>query len=208
MNYPDQVVRFPDIDNLHRLFRIGPEYRPTSPNNILPRQAGGKRIHPSLRCRLASGEYRFFAAYPRKNVCDVVEAMLNVDGDTIGFELLERSDGTALVTAYYNQILGSRWLAVVDPHNLLDDRLRAKWTACEEEPVTVEALGACCHVSIGSRQHCAETGARGAPMKHLLNHIGGCGAEGRPTRLAAPAELSRLAEPLFTNNAVSSRPPR
>ena len=95
MNYPDQVVRFPDIDNLHRLFRIGPEYRPTSPNEILPRQAGGKRIHPSLTCRLASGEYRFFAAYPRKNVCDVVEAMLDVDGDTIGFELIERSDGGA-----------------------------------------------------------------------------------------------------------------
>jgi hypothetical protein len=124
---PQQTVRFPDIDNVHRLFRIGPEYQPTCPPAIQSHMLGEKRILPSLTCMLADGRYRFFAVHPRRNVREVLDSMLTISGDTIGFQLIERTDGTALVTAYYNQILGSRWLAIVDPNTLFDDRLRAKW---------------------------------------------------------------------------------
>ena len=44
--------------------------------------------------------------------------MLPVDYDSIYFEVINREDGTSLVTAKYNQILGSRWLAFVDTETI------------------------------------------------------------------------------------------
>ena len=46
-------------------------------------------------------------AYVRDN-------MLPVDYDSIYFTVTDRGDGTTLICAQYNQILGSRWLAFVD----------------------------------------------------------------------------------------------
>lgn len=44
----------------------------------------------------------------------VTESMLKLDNDTIYFKIIGYDDGTALVTADYNIILGDRWLAVID----------------------------------------------------------------------------------------------
>ena len=41
--------------------------------------------------------------------------MLLLDNDTMTFQITERSSGTALVTIQYSLILGSRWLAIIDP---------------------------------------------------------------------------------------------
>jgi hypothetical protein len=39
--------------------------------------------------------------------------MLQIDHDTIYFEIVERQDNTALIVAKYNAIIGGRWLAVI-----------------------------------------------------------------------------------------------
>lgn len=98
--------------------------------------SGEKRIQPALSCTLANGDYRFFEARPRRRVRETLETMLTISGDTIGFKLIERTDGTALVTAYYNQIIGSRWLAIVDPNNLFNERLRDRWIAAIDDEET------------------------------------------------------------------------
>lgn len=42
------------------------------------------------------------------------ETMIKVDYDAIYFHIVIRTDG-ALVLAQYNQIIGSRWIALIDP---------------------------------------------------------------------------------------------
>ncbi len=51
---------------------------------------------------------------PRKAVIYAIgESMIMSDGYTFHFEVVARGDGTALVLAKYDQIIGSRWLAIV-----------------------------------------------------------------------------------------------
>jgi hypothetical protein len=51
---------------------------------------------------------------PRKAVIDAIgERMIMSDGYSFHFEVVARGDGTALVLAKYNQIIGSRWLAII-----------------------------------------------------------------------------------------------
>jgi len=56
----------------------------------------------------------------------IIESMLMITGDNIWFEIIGYEDGTALVVANYNVILGSRWLAVIDaatiPQPVSEDR--------------------------------------------------------------------------------------
>ena len=46
------------------------------------------------------------------------ENMLAVDHDSIYFQVIVRDDQHALVTAQYNQIIGSRWLALIDTNSV------------------------------------------------------------------------------------------
>lgn len=49
---------------------------------------------------------------------EVIANMLQVDNDSIYFEIIVRDDGTADVYARYNQIIGSRMLATIDASTL------------------------------------------------------------------------------------------
>lgn len=52
---------------------------------------------------------------PRKAVRAIIaELMVAIEYDCIGFEVIHRQDGTALVTANYNKIGGNLHLAVID----------------------------------------------------------------------------------------------
>lgn len=48
----------------------------------------------------------------------IKEQMLSIPGDSIFVSVAVRDDGTALVTFSYNQILGSRWIAIVPQDTL------------------------------------------------------------------------------------------
>ena len=55
--------------------------------------------------------YRFFEVEPAPWLVEWIgKNMLPVNNDTICFGATERKDGSVLVTARYNLILGSRWL--------------------------------------------------------------------------------------------------
>lgn len=77
-------------------------------------------------------------ADPRPEVLDYVRAnMIQVDYDTIYFQIIVQNGDpeTALVTAQYNQIIGSRWLAYIKTRTI-----PKKWIAVFEGR-TVNAIG-------------------------------------------------------------------
>ncbi len=78
------------------------------------------------RCVLSSScsvrrpdAWQFLQVKPRDGMVEWIEKnMLLLDCDTISFEVVVRDDGTALLLAHYSQIIGSRWLALVDASTL------------------------------------------------------------------------------------------
>lgn len=48
----------------------------------------------------------------------IYQNMLQIDYDKIYFTITVRDNGTALVCAQYNQIIGDRWLALIDAADL------------------------------------------------------------------------------------------
>lgn len=48
----------------------------------------------------------------------ISENMLNISHDNIYFEAILRNDGSCLLVAQHNQIIGSRYLAYLDPETL------------------------------------------------------------------------------------------
>lgn len=71
---------------------------------------GPKWGHASLSLRPTVGLW----AWLRDN-------LISVDYDTIGFSLVAWEDGTVLVIARHNQIIGSRWLAILPAAELPPD---------------------------------------------------------------------------------------
>lgn len=56
-----------------------------------------------------------FDVQPTDEVIDAVErSMLLSDGYVLNFALAIRTGGTALLYTHYNQILGDRWIAILD----------------------------------------------------------------------------------------------
>lgn len=65
--------------------------------------------------RGADGKHRYLDVTPKPEIFDLVEQhMMLGDGYYINFEIIAYDDGTALVTAHYNVITGSRWFAFID----------------------------------------------------------------------------------------------
>ena len=46
------------------------------------------------------------------------QSMLSIDYDQIYFRLMLYSNGTAMLIAQYNQIIGSRWIAMIDINSI------------------------------------------------------------------------------------------
>ena len=63
--------------------------------------------------------FRSFRAIPNDKVVNwIAMNMLSIDYDTIYFEIVERADGTALILAKYNRIIGSRYLGLIPSSEL------------------------------------------------------------------------------------------
>jgi hypothetical protein len=58
-------------------------------------------------------EYRGFAVKPRPELATFIrERMLQILNDSVYFVCTFRDDGTVLISAQYNSIIGSRWLTI------------------------------------------------------------------------------------------------
>lgn len=49
------------------------------------------------------------------------QEMLMMRGDTISYQVIAWDDKRAVVTAQYSQILGSHWLAIIDPESIPEE---------------------------------------------------------------------------------------
>lgn len=61
--------------------------------------------------------FYFFKVQPTEMVVEFLKkSLVFIDYDEIYFQAIMRNDGEALITANYNRIIGSRWLALI-PHS-------------------------------------------------------------------------------------------
>ena len=104
-------VAFPEIRTFAELF---------------PVLTDEKQSHPFCKSEVSnwihiSGVYGYDstrAVLPQWLIDWIQNNMLAVDHDSIYFNVIVRDDQHALVTAQYNQIIGSRWLALIDANSV------------------------------------------------------------------------------------------
>jgi hypothetical protein len=84
-----------------------------------------KSDYPGSKDKMGIGNWvmmsggKSFHASPKKVVIEALEkTLIIVNYDTIYFEIVDRGGGNALVIAKYNHIIGSRWLAFIDPRTI------------------------------------------------------------------------------------------
>lgn len=67
------------------------------------------------------GRRRSLAVKPAQNLVDwITVTMIFIDCDRLYFDVVVRDRGNALVTVKYNRIIGSRWIASIDPRTIPD----------------------------------------------------------------------------------------
>lgn len=80
---------------------------------------GTGRAHISSFCVVTVPNPRHLDVVPNEKIVEAIRAhMLLCDQYVINFHITVRDDGTALVTAKYNMILGSRWFALIDANTI------------------------------------------------------------------------------------------
>jgi len=63
--------------------------------------------------------FEVFEVMPTDKLIDFVkENMLAIDYDSIYFEIICYENNTAMLIAKYNQIIGSRWIAMIDINSI------------------------------------------------------------------------------------------
>lgn len=89
-----------------------PDLRPA------PQMIERNEIGPYCSIRLA-GQRRSVAVVARPAVLDVVAPRIVTPGDHLSFEIIEHADrNRALVVLQHNYIIGSHWLAYIDPSTI------------------------------------------------------------------------------------------
>jgi len=127
LNKPGDILgkplAFPKCERLADLFdKIGPYDKDAKST---------QRVHSMTLgpyCVVSDGGYRSAGVHATDAVvafCN--ESMIDIDRDSLYFEIVVRDDDSALVLVKHNQILGSRWLAIlpataVRPFLPLEDR--------------------------------------------------------------------------------------
>jgi len=121
-----------------RKYAAGPGGRPLlfpnadSFSDIFEHVDSGKKIvavlksdDPQIKDKMGIGNWvmmsggKSFHATPKKVVIEALEkSLILVNYDEIYFEIVDRGGGDALVLAKYNQIIGSRYLAIIDPRTI------------------------------------------------------------------------------------------
>jgi hypothetical protein len=76
-------------------------------------------VGPYCVFKSKDGSYGSIYVMARKELEEYVRAnMIRIEHDSLYYEIIEYDDGTALILVQYNQILGNRWLAIVDAKTL------------------------------------------------------------------------------------------
>lgn len=102
-------VELPEVRRLDELFE---EIRPIE--DVLDH----KRPVGFSYCGV-SPQHRSLDVKPRPELAEMLDGMM-LDDLPFSYKIIIRKSGTALITAEYTQILGSRWLAIVDAAQVLE----------------------------------------------------------------------------------------
>jgi hypothetical protein len=109
-------VAFPDIRTFAELFPIMTTERQAHPWD-------SAEVSNWIQVRSPDGYAHGYAVLPQWLIDWIQENMLAVPHDSIYFQVIVRDDVSALVTAQYNQIIGSRWLALIDANSVTLDKV-------------------------------------------------------------------------------------
>lgn len=126
-------LQFPNVKSFADLFETATRYDHSKPLDgrlewplvgntgpIVGRNTAGNVI-TSYCCVQSTPHRESMHVRPRSEVIEFIrQRMIQIDYDHIYFNVIMRSDGTALITASYNQILGSYWLALVPASTVPD----------------------------------------------------------------------------------------
>ena len=112
MTYLPKELAFPNISKFSDLFGSTEDRQDYE---FADKSVISNWIHHSPKHR---SEYRKPSDMVLKFVRD---HMLPVDYDSIYFQAVNRGDNQTLITAQYNQIIGSRWLAIVETDTMPKD---------------------------------------------------------------------------------------
>lgn len=104
-------VAFPDIRTFAELFPVLTDERQAH-------KWEKSEVSNWIQIKDRDGYRHAYAVLPQWLIDWVQANMLPVDYDSIYFTINARDDVTALVTAQYNQIIGSRWLALIDANSI------------------------------------------------------------------------------------------
>ena len=109
--YTAKPLLFPDVNTLAELFEAMEPWEPT-PGKRGPRQPG---IGPYCQVTGHPSGHQSLWVRPTSAVREAIKAhMLDLGvGHGFFFKCVIRDDGSCLVTCDYEQILGSRWLALI-----------------------------------------------------------------------------------------------
>jgi hypothetical protein len=103
-------VMLPEVRRLDELFE---EVRPVE--DVLRH----RRPEGFSYCGVGGPYHRSLDVRPRPELAEMLDGTM-LDGLPFSYKIVVRSSGTALVMAEYVQIIGSRWLAVVDAAQVLE----------------------------------------------------------------------------------------
>lgn len=111
-NRPERTVAFPDVTDFRFLFDSWTTDKAQAP---APVRVKSLEIGPFLHFR--SHKPALWVTPTEHVVLAILDRTIHIE-DRMSFEVVERGDGTALVTAHHGQIIGSVWLAIVDANTL------------------------------------------------------------------------------------------
>lgn len=129
VDYRRRMVRFPKVTSFAELFT---EAR--SEDGIIPHVPWGDETISPFCIVSSPGDFRALYVRPAQGLIDLIKDVMILTGHGVHFHVVERDDGTALVLAQYQQILGSLWLAIVDPATV-----RASGSVAPAQPAKIAA---------------------------------------------------------------------
>jgi hypothetical protein len=84
-----------------------------------PAMIGRNELGPFCSARLLGGERRSMAVRALPAVVDVIAPRIVTDDDHLSFDIItHETNNRALVIASHGHIIGSHWLAYIDPQSL------------------------------------------------------------------------------------------
>lgn len=112
-------LAFPHVRSFHDLFSSARPWRSSDLQGRGAKVGKGREANTVGHYLVMSGRggHESFYVTPTSMVTDYIASNMLAIGDRLHFEIVNRSDG-ALVIVSHGKILGSRWLAMVDPSTL------------------------------------------------------------------------------------------